>query len=384
MNTLYKNPTLLLNVTVLLIALCFVSFSDASAGVKRDNASVGIFFLIDNSASMSQTGIGNDAQGSRFRVAYDLVDTIKARFDSAAEVGIAVFQQYLYFRPENDSIFKKCPGWDSGSYIPLLNLQQVYPQSSSRTGYEILKFYLDTVTVQQGINSYVDLKYKPNPLWGGGGPGSTNISIGFDAAKDAFLYSKITDKNRHFIIFLSDGEANQPTNNVELMKKYIKGENTPTTFTVFFTRTGTPPTQLVQMTDNIKANGYSLKNPFSNIWAIQTDYPTLMKLLITNILDSLVTAINSSVKQSESRFRLIQAKHSISVIFSGDMPQSAGARVYDLNGRLVHTICFSGMKRNVLEWNFMTGNNRSMAPGIYIMKITGDNLSHTFTVRAGK
>jgi hypothetical protein len=249
-------------------------------------APASIFFIIDNSTSMHST----DKQGSRFRVTRDLVDTIKVKFDSLAEVGLSTFTKYLYFRPQNDGIFTKCPGWDSGSYIPLLNLNQIYPVSGNRSGYTILKFYLDTIVRSGGGGGggYVDLKYQPTPQWGGGGGGGggqgTNISTAFDAAKEAFKVSKITDKRRHFIIFLSDGEANAPEDQT-LQNKFIKGENTPTTFTVFFTSSTTPPIQLQTMTDNIKKNNYSTKNPSSNIWAIQTDYPTLMKLLIDSVLN---------------------------------------------------------------------------------------------------
>jgi hypothetical protein len=113
--------------------------------------------------------------------------------------------------------------------------------------------------------------------------------------------------DRRFIIFLSDGEANIPNGN--LADNYIAGTNVPTTFTVFFSRNPTPPPKLLTMTNNIKGNGYSSKNPSSSIWAIQTDYPTLMKLLIDSVLTNIINTISN---------------HPDSIIFNGN-----GSQVWD-------------------------------------------------------
>lgn len=251
---------------------------------KRSSASV--FFIIDNSGSMGAlTSAALDTGGSRFIVTHDFIDTIKATFDSLSEVGIAVFANYLWFNPVDHQLFKKCPGYDTGAYIPLLELNMSYPPNGA-TGFDILRFYLDTTVKTQGSNSYIDLKYTPTqPFPVGTLNQSTCINAGFDAARDAFAASKIP-KNCQCIIFLSDGDANIPQDST--IFDYVKGDNVPTTFTIYFTKSNMPPQNLVNMTNNIKANGYSSMNLCSGIWAINTNCSVLMKLLRDSVLTRMV------------------------------------------------------------------------------------------------
>ena len=44
------------------------------------------------------------------------------------------------------------------------------------------------------------------------------------------------------------------------------------------------------MTQNIKANNYSITNPKSNLWAIQTNYDALLKLLMSNVIENILVA----------------------------------------------------------------------------------------------
>ena len=90
------------------------------------------------------------------------------------------------------------------------------------------------------------------------------------------------EKNCHYIIFLSDGEANQPQGNADA---YVQGTGVPTTFTIFFTQSGNPPQELINFTTNVQNNGYSTTNPQSNLWAFEnTDYDTLMKFIMENVV----------------------------------------------------------------------------------------------------
>lgn len=242
-----------------------------------------IFVIIDNSASMLWQ---NDTAGLRFKIAKDLIDSIRLKYDSLAEIGVAVFQRCLFFRPDLNTVLQQSSK-DSGAYIPLLNLTKTYPPNGY-SGYGILKYYLDT-TLKTKLNThYVDLKYKPTPAWPDSANPESNINAGFNAAKEAFTAS-LHPKNRHFIIFLTDGNVTWPQDSSK--NYFIQGINVPTTFTVFFTNSTTPPQNLYTMTNNIKANAYSIKNPSSNLWSSKTDYPTLMKSLLDLILETISTCI---------------------------------------------------------------------------------------------
>lgn len=259
--------------------------------VDIDTLPPAIFFIIDNSSSMSWTD-RNDQWGSRFRVTHDLIDTINKKFGSSAEVGVSVFHRYLWYNPVNDSRFVKCPQYDTGAYIPLCRLNQSYPPDG-KTGYDLLKFYTDTAMYAYNSIQYVDTKYQPDPPWPNNNTSrSTNINAAFDCAKDAFKNSSLP-RNRQFIIFLSDGEANVSQIPGVTPTDYVKGTGCPTTFTVYFTQTGQGLTNLKTMTENIKKNGYSSKNPSSNLWNINTNYEKLMQLLKDSVLNVIAQSTQS-------------------------------------------------------------------------------------------
>ena len=234
-----------------------------------------LFFIIDNSGSMQGT-LGMDQWGQRFTVSLAFIDTIISLFPKA-EVGIAVFGTHLYYDPNDDPIFVQCPGYTNGAYVPFLRVDSTY---NGVSGYDVLKKYLETDT----LTNWVDLTYQPtNGVLSGG---STNINVGFAAAKHAFQSSKYA-KDRQFVIFLSDGEANTANGPNTSPNEYVTDvDGIPTTFTVFFTSTGVAPVNLVNMTTNIQNNTYSNINPQSNIWAAQVD--TLMQLLLNNVIDIIV------------------------------------------------------------------------------------------------
>ena len=252
-----------------------------------------VFFVIDNSGSMNGTGsTATDRLGNRFTVTSAFLDTLRNNFPKV-EVGVAVFGSWLYFDPNDSAYFVKPTGrplsQDSGAYIPLLQLDRNYPAYGNRTGYDILKAILDTTLRGTGPNQYVDLTYQPtNPVLHGI---FTNITSGFDAARDAFRSSfNANRKNKQFIIFLSDGAANRPLTADSV--RFVQGDSTPTTFTIYFrTGTGGVPTSIATMTTNIRNNGYSTSNPKSTAWGYQnTSFDQLMNLL----MDSVFTVISNN------------------------------------------------------------------------------------------
>jgi hypothetical protein len=249
-------------------------------------------FIIDNSGSMSGLGSApNDQMGSRFSVTLALLDEIYARVPDA-EVGVAVFENILYFDNRDDPFFTQLPGNVDGvrnqSYIPLTRLDQQL--SDGTLGIEKLKevMAIDTSrgTLYDGsIDDYVHLRYIPSDM--SNHTMFTNINVGFEAAKEAFRTASYPE-DRQFIIFLSDGE---PMGSMQagLPSDYFEqGENVPTTFTVFFTPDTNAPQSLLTMTTNIRNNGYSETNPESDLWTIQTSHDALLSLIIDNIFETII------------------------------------------------------------------------------------------------
>lgn len=238
--------------------------------VKDDPPS--IFFIIDNSPSMFET----DPQGSRFTVTRDLIDKIYERFPTA-EVGLAVFTEYLEFDCTNLPYAQALTGESPHGFLPLMQLDKVI--SGGQTGYQLLKNILVTVDdPMQGTT----LVYRPQAFFNSVG---TNINCGFDAAKQAYLAAQYS-KDRQCIIFLSDGEANRPFGGDP--NAYTAATNVPATFSVFFTSSGILPPTLVRFTDNVRTNNYSAFNPKSNLWPIATSHDTLLNLLNDNVISVLM------------------------------------------------------------------------------------------------
>jgi len=161
-------------------------------------------------------------------------------------------------------------------------------------GYDIVKEYLDYDTVSSGSYEYVDLKYRPSNI--NINSGSTNITAGFQAAKDAFKTARYP-KKQQFIIFFSDGVATYPgQQGSPEANQYIEDvkADIPTTFTIYFTQDPNPPQDLVDMTDNIKVNNYSIMNKNSALWAIDLGQQTLMTFLVENVLTIITGTIVSN------------------------------------------------------------------------------------------
>jgi hypothetical protein len=250
-----------------------------------------VIFIIDHSGSMTGTGYAErDRWGSRFTVTEALLDTLYTTFPRA-QVGLVVFREYLWYdasltqysyQPYLTKLPRTYDGVANQSYLEPLILDQTY---GNVKGIDIIKAALTTDTVTDATNnySYVSLVHTPSyPT-----VGNTNINIAFIAAKDA-LKSAVYPKSQQFVIFLSDGEP-RGSNQAGLDQNWFThGDSVPTTFTVYFTDPGaTVAPSLLQMTDSIRANGYSASNPYSNLWTLQTNFQSLLNMLMTNVINTI-------------------------------------------------------------------------------------------------
>ncbi|MBN1983644.1 MAG: VWA domain-containing protein [Chitinivibrionales bacterium] len=287
-----------------IVALSDFIYAQSTTSSNSAHTTPSIFFVIDNSGSMYQPQSNNggklpsDRWGNRYTVTSAVLDTIYKRSPNA-EVGVAAFNRSLYFNPIHPTIKRfatlTTPN-NGGAYVELLVLDSVY-QPENLSGYKILKEILKTDTVpfiDLPSHTYLSLALPPYDDYA-----STNINIGFEAARQAFSTSKYL-KNNQYILFFSDGEATEPNNDSK--NDYVtKVTNIPTTYTVFFTSDSSGLPNLNQMTQNIQNNGYSSSNPRSHLWRYQnTSMETLldfvMKNVILNMFENVVTyPINATI-----------------------------------------------------------------------------------------
>lgn len=316
-----------------------------------------IFFLIDNSGSMSVAGSGNDINGQRFTVTKQIIDTIYKVFPEA-EIGMAVFKNVLSFDDRDYDIFERLDNFpiidtirdtsivregnrEDGytydttitktstdykyhSFLPLIKLNDTITakDDTKMTGKDFIDLLLDTVVqIEQNRTTYVDLEYQPSFTQAYG----TNINAAFEAGLRAMKETE-NDKKNQFFIFISDGEptgTNQPDSVADKIEDFaeggLNGNKAPTTFTIYVSASGnaTIPVVLNTMTENIKTNGYSDKNELSDIWSIRTD--DLMQLFKDNILQTIL-----NVKSGQTETMSI-------TIGSGDQHFEANEVVIDNN-----------------------------------------------------
>jgi hypothetical protein len=253
-----------------------------------------IMFIIDNSGSMSNGDVdnsnsGNDPDEARFRVVKTLLDTIAAASPSA-EVGMAIFTRRLQFDHRDNPFFKTAfPGDTSqhDSFVPLTALNKDFGNGAK--GLDTLKAllaYTGNGNLVYGTKlpaSRANNSAAANNLRDG-----TDISLGFEAAKEAMKASKAAKGDQYFI-FLSDGEPSTVDNIREGFKNdFIQGVGAATTFTIFFksnTANPTAPQTIIDMTNAIKNNGYSTSNPKSAYYAINLPGSQLLTLIQSNILN---------------------------------------------------------------------------------------------------
>ncbi len=248
-----------------------------------------IVFIIDNSGSMEE----NDPEAARFDVVSTLLDNINA-FAPNAEVSLVVFTRRLSFDHRENAFFKTAfPGDTSqhDSFVPLTALSKAF--ANGRTGLDTLKSLLK----HDGKGNLIYATRLPASR-NNSGMGrfnirdGTDISLGFQAAKVALKDSK-SDKGSQYFVFLSDGTPSTPDNGREgTLNEFILGASVPATFTVFFdTQNSTPvaPSNIVQMTGNIRVNNYSPANIKSAYWAINLPGAQLQTLLQTEVIGNVLS-----------------------------------------------------------------------------------------------
>jgi hypothetical protein len=256
-----------------------------------------IVFIIDNSGSMSEDkdkeGEGNDPGQARFNVVRTLLDSLRAA-SPQAEVGLVIFTRRLAFDHRDNPFFKTAfPGDTSqhDSFVPLTPLNRIFPDGTTGadTLKALLKYHgkgnLDYNTARPG--SRPNPEYAPLSTRDG-----TDITLGFQAAQVAMRDSRAA-RNDQYFIFLSDGAPTHVDEGREGMQNdFIQGVDAPTTFTVFFKAGGsqpTPPANVVKMTENVRANGYSANNPKSNYWALNLPGSQLLALLQSSVINTILT-----------------------------------------------------------------------------------------------
>lgn len=259
-----------------------------------------IVFIIDNSGSMSNGNTdnsnngGNDPDEARFKVVSDLLDTIFTA-SPTAEVGLAIFTRRLQFDNRDNPYYKPAFPADTSqhdAFVPLTALNKVFPDG--KRGLDTLKALLKYTG--NGNLDYATKRQASRTNNTGIDPfntrDGTDITLGFDAAKEAIKTAKAAVDNQYFI-FLSDGE---PTGVDEVRKArqndFVNGTATPTTFTVFFDKDNDTDsralTTIRTMTENIKANGYSQSNSKSNYWLLNIPGSQLLALLQSSVLNPIL------------------------------------------------------------------------------------------------
>lgn len=243
---------------------------------------ISLFIIIDHSSSMSIM----DSASKRYVIACEIIDSIYAN-SPTSELGIAVFSNKLMHNFETDSFFNQLDssqanGWND-SYVPLTRLDS---QVGGINAVEKLKWSIELsdTAVDPGNNKKLVHGYyetSGRQTYNGG----TDISIAFEAAKEAFK-SALYEKKRQFIVFISDGIHQLiDTERQQYARDYIVGDSVPTTYTAFFVNQGQPiPDQIDTMTTNIQNNGYSENNYSSTVWSTQAQEQKFFSLLLNNII----------------------------------------------------------------------------------------------------
>ncbi len=303
---------------------------NAAQTIHTGTGTASILFVIDNSGSMKGTS-GNDPTGARFTVTSALLDSIVAK-EPQAEVGLVVFREHLFFDTTTTQYYTQYfkalhPVLDSEpdqAYLPFMGLTQTY---NGRTGLQIIKDILTT------NNAGDDLLYQPlyRNVRPNNGGGETNINGAYIAAKQAFLSAK-NPKANQFVIFLSDGDP-QGNDQAGLPPDYFDTPagvtGVPTTFTVFFTKTGQAPATLATMTTNIQQSGYSTSNPESNLFTVQASYTSLMSLLLNNVISNILVSGNPTKMVLNGNTSTIYVDSSF--FFSDSFPVTQNPTPFNMN-----------------------------------------------------
>jgi len=315
---------------------------------------ISLFIIIDHSSSMSIM----DPTSNRYKGACELIDSIAAR-SPASEIGIAVFSNKLLHHYDDDSFFKKLSnsqGWND-SYVPLTKLNT---QVGGTSAPEKLKWAIEVDPSQKDIgNNYTLVNGNYNNSGRNSYTGTTDISLAFDAAKEAFESATYARK-RHYIVLFSDGIAqNVDAAREPDMLKYIDGKDAATTFTAYFVKTGMPiPNEIKLMTTNIKENGYSTTNPFSDVWRTQGE--------ISEFFGKVLGVITGGIKVITSTPKSMTINGVTSTMFdSVDVFFDPLFAVLDKNGELTLDVSYT--------WHWNDPKNKDTTATYTITVMQGSN-----------
>lgn len=295
-----------------------VSLSEAVRIKKADDSSVvimntpAILFVLDNSGSMYiphrsnsdtvQYNLALDPEGNRFSVTEAMIDSLYVQ-DPNAEVGLIVYGSELHFE-KTDVVTKYIDPDDpfnfaNGAFVTFLQLNKEYTEkSTTRTGYEFLKYYLETEELSDRIVfkdendttkiildtvvTFTMLKHLTRTAVGF--DSGTDITMAFKGVKESLNHTAI-EKHLQYTVFFSDGI---PSSGGMEMWDFVKGEGIPTTYTVFFHPDKIAPDSLISMNENIKKNNYSSNNENSELWAFDNSgHDELLDFMIENVLNKI-------------------------------------------------------------------------------------------------
>ncbi len=282
-----------------------------SEGVQVGSGTASIVFIIDHSASMDDI----DLTGARFGVVSALLDEIKAAAP-AAEIGLVVFSDILHFDDRDNGLFQSAfPGdavYGHDAFVPLLALNRVFP--GGRTGLDTLKTLLRYHAVPgAGLKLYAETARRTGGL--------TDITLGFDAGKEA-MKTAASPRASQYFIFISDGlPGGVHPDRAARENEFIQGKEAPATFTVYFDAGGTVPDAIAQMTANIRANGYSASNPKSSNVTVNQPGSQLLATLRTQVLNQvfLGTVPKSVSVSSAGKTRAGSGKDATGFLLPGRM-----------------------------------------------------------------
>ena len=260
-----------------------------------NSAPPSIMFIIDNSGSMSNGAVDNhpnstDPDEARFRVVREMLDTI-AKLSPTAEVGLSIFSRRLQFDDRDNPFYKSAFPNDPtnhDAYIPLTQLNS--QMAPGVKGVDSLKALL----AYTGNGNLVHATTQPPSRANTSGQISdpirdgTDITLGFDAAKEAMKTAKAAKGDQYFI-FLSDGEPSSVDDSRKSRELDFQTQtDAPTTFTVFFRKESdqnpNPPATIVAMTASIKASNYSATNIQTAAFTSNVPGSQLAGLLQTKVL----------------------------------------------------------------------------------------------------
>jgi len=217
--------------------------------------------------------------------------------------------------------------------------------------------------------------------------GLTNITRAFDAANQAHLHqTPQLESSSHVNIFFSDGIAGVNSFSPECphVNDYIKGENTPSTFTVYYGSDQSAIVKLQQMTENIKNNSYSENNPEITDIISMNDWKSI-KIRLHELFDGLSTDNALPPLNTKKDDIQIQVKgispHEIHILSASG---SLRVDIYTIHGRKIESLnaaAVSGAYTKVL-WDTRKSCNGRIPSGRYFLDIRSreERLTRSFVV----